>query len=398
MMGLRRIWAVMEKEFLHIVRDNVVFTIAFIAPLFLALLLGFIYVNHQVVDIPVVVYDQDQSDISRTMISAFKDSPKLKIVKYAENYEELEKEISNQNCYMGIIIPQDLKKNIKSGRSAEVMVILNGTNMLLMNTVVNAANQVVQTISAGITIKRMEGYGISHKSALQAVTSINFRTRTWYNPTTSYEIFMLIGLLGTTLQQFALLTIALSMSKEKEKGTWRNIVMSKLKTYEVIIGKFLVYFMIFLFNSILMYGIAIEFFKIPMRGNSLTLLGTTALFIFVALLFGLALSTILKSQVQAIEASMIIALPSFLLSGFTWPATSMPDFLQVVSACLPLTYFLKAIRSEMLIGMDWWGVRADIASLVIFALILIPLIFFWGDISRYKTKAYKLADAGNLTP
>ena len=200
MKALRRIWAVMKKETFHITRDTVVLMVCFIAPLFLTVLMGSVYMQQKVTNIPIVIYDGDQSDLSRMIINGFNDSERLKIVKFTDSYDELKKEIDSQRAEMGVVIPPNLKKNVKSGKSAEVGVIYNGTNTLIMSTAGTAANQVVATISAGVNMKIMQGTGISSKKALNAVQAISFKSRTWYNPTASYGPFMLMGILGTTLQ------------------------------------------------------------------------------------------------------------------------------------------------------------------------------------------------------
>ena len=127
--------------------------ICFLAPIFLTVLFGFVYINQKVTNIPIVIYDADKTDLSRTIISGFNDSERLEVIKYAETYDELKKEIEENRAQIGIIIPPNMKKTVKSGQSSEVGIIYNGTNTLIMSTAGTAANQVVGTISAGINIK-----------------------------------------------------------------------------------------------------------------------------------------------------------------------------------------------------------------------------------------------------
>lgn len=373
MKAIKRIWAILKKEMLHITRDKVMLMISFLAPIFLTVLFGFVYINQKVTNIPIVIYDGDRTDLSRTIINGFNDSERLKIIKYADSYDELKKEIEEQRADMGIVIPPNLKKTVKSGQSSEVGIIYNGTNTLIMSTVGTAANQVVATISAGINIKIMEGNGISSKKALQSVQSLSFKSRTWYNPTASYGPFMILGLLGTILQQLAFLAIALSFSRERESGAWKNLIFSKLKSKEIIIGKFILYFLIFFIDAIIMYSLAINVFYLPQAGNLYLILLLFGVFLSCVLMLGIFLSALIKSQVQAIEISMIIAVPSFVLSGYTWPASAMPEFLQGVSYALPLTHFLEAMKAVMYMGQGYGVIRNDVRFLLGLTILFIPI-------------------------
>lgn len=376
MKALRRIWAVIKKETLHITRDKVMLMICFLAPIFLTVLFGFVYINQKVTNIPIVIYDADKTDLSRTIISGFNDSERLEVIKYAETYDELKKEIEENRAQMGIIIPPNMKKTVKSGQSSEVGIIYNGTNTLIMSTAGTAANQVVGTISAGINIKIMQGTGISSKKAMNAVQALAFKSRTWYNPTASYGPFMLLGLLATILQQLAFLAVALSFSRERESGAWKNLVFSKLKSKEIILGKFLVYLVIFFVDAIIMYSIAIRFFQIPQIGNLSLILLLFLVFLVSVLMLGIFLSAIIKSQVQAIEISMIIAVPSFILSGYSWPAFSMPKALQYASNALPLTHFLNGTKSVMYMGQGYGVIRNDVRYLIGLGLLFLPINIF----------------------
>lgn len=373
MKKLSRIWAVMKKEMTHIIRDKVVFMICFIASISLTTFFGFVYIQEKVTSVPVIIFDQDQSDISRMIITAFKDSEKLKVIGMAENYDEVQKSLDTQKVQMAILIPPNLKHDLKKGVPTEVGVIINGTNIVITNTASSAASQIIQTLSAGITIKTMEGTGISKQKAYNAMTALSFRARVWYNPGASYLQFMLLGLIGTTLQQLALLAIALSFSKERESGTWKNLMLSHVTGFEAILGKFLVYFGIFTMNGMIMYSLATKFFHIPLVGDPLLAIGTIVLFVAAVLVIGMALSSVIKSQVQAIEVSMILAVPSFILSGYSWPVISMPPAIQAASNVFPLTHFLAAMKMEYLMGQNFDVVYPHLYGLAIIIVVGLPI-------------------------
>jgi ABC-2 type transport system permease protein len=373
MKTLRHLWAVMQKELIQLTRNNVMALIAFAGGTLLTILFGYLYIQQKVTDLPIVIFDRDQTEISRTIIRSFGDSERFKILPLANSFAEVEQAIKTERAFLGVVIPPNLAKDIKAGRSTEVGVITNGTNILIMNTVATSANTVISTISAKITMQVMEGGGILQRKAYQAMTALNFRSRTWYNPTNSYLVFMLVGLIGVILQQVTFLGVALSFSKEREEGTWQQLRVSGLSWSEFIGGKFLIYFIIFSMNAIIMYLLGFVWFGLPLRGDALLILALTTLFMVVIIAIGMAISIIATSTTQATEFSMIIAVPSFLLSGYTWPYLSMPPAVKVLSKLLPLTHFLEALKSISLLGNGWDVVAVKFGYLALFAVVCLPL-------------------------
>lgn len=373
MKSIKRVWAVLKKEVLHIMRDKVMFMICFLASVFLTCIFGFVYSQGKATQVPIVVYDGDQTELSRMLINGFNDSERISIIKYVDSFDELQKYMDSQKAEAAIFIPQGLKKNAKNGMSQEITVIVNGTNILVMNTVANAINTVISTFSAGINMKVMEANGISSKKAFQYVQALSYKSKVWYNATTDYGAFMLLGLIGTIIQQLSFLAVALSFTREKESGAWKNLIFSKLKSKEIISGKFLVYFSIFFINALIVFSLATNYFDIPQRGNLLLLMGINAIFIAAVIMLGIFLSALFKSQVQAIEISMIIAVPSYILSGYTWPSYNMPMFLQKISHVLPLTHYLRAVKGVMYMGQSYAVVKPEINFLIGLFILFIPV-------------------------
>lgn len=373
MKWVERVWAMMQKEMIQIARDKVMLIIAFVAPFFLTMLFGYIYIEQKVTNLPIVVYDRDQTELSRTIIRSFADSERFVIVANVSSFDALEKAISKGKAYMAVMIPPGLKQNVKAGRSTEVGVVLNGSNLVIINTVANAANQVIQTISAKITMQVMQGTGMMQQKAYQAVTALNFRTRVWYNPTLSYLVFMVIGLIGAAIQQVTFLGVALSFSKEREEGTWRQLMIAGMGWSEFVLGKFCVYFLIFTMDSVGLYLLGFGWFGVPMRGDAGLLLALTGLFIVVLTSIGMAISVLAPTMAQAIEISMTLAVPAFLISGYTWPKMSMPPLLQWLAQLMPLTHFLDGVRSIVLMGNGWESVWIQFFYLALFGAFALPL-------------------------
>ena len=390
MSSLRRIFGIVQKELIHINRDFIMFSICFIAPLLLMMLVGFLYIEQKVVHVPVVVYDQDQTALSRKVIRAFGDSERFQIREAVQSYRDLENELTTERSYVGIVIPRDFEKNIKAGHATEVGLMINGANMIITNTAVTYGNQIVQTISAGVNIQLMEGkWSIARRSAYQAATAVSFRYRIWFNPANSYLVFMLPGLIGVIIQQVALLGIALSFAKERETGTWRLLAMSKLRSFEVFCGKYATYLVIFLLDTVVLYWLGLSYFGLPLRGSLGLLAGCAALFVVGILGLGILISALTKTAAQAIEFSMLLAVPSFLVSGFTWPYFSMPPGIRIISRILPLTYFLEASRSVMIMGNGLAVVGPQLFQLSLFAIVCLPAAYLLVD-RRMKRETGKI--------
>ena len=373
MIKLRHVWAVMQKELLQLTRNNVMLMIAFGAPLLLTLLFGFLYIQQKVTDLPIVIFDRDQTEMSRTIIRSFADSERFQIRTSVNSFAAVEQAIKTEKAVMAVVIPPNLQRNIKAGRATEVGIISDGTNILVMNTAATAANTVIQTISAKITMQIMQGGGVVQRKAYQAVTALSFRNRIWYNPTLSYLVFMVTGLLGVALQQVTLLGVALSFSKEREEGTWQLLRVSGLSWGEFITGKFIFYYLIFALDAILMYFMGFVWFGLPLRGDAFLIIALTALFLVVLVSLGMAISILARTTAQAIEISMVLAVPSFLISGYTWPYLSMPPVVKVLSKSMPLTYFLEAFKSIVLLGNGWDVVGIKFGCLALFAVVCLPM-------------------------
>ncbi len=372
MRTIRHIVGIVRKELAHIRRDNILLGIAIVSPILMTVLCGFIYIQQKVTQLPVVIFDQDQSEVSRMIIRGFSDSERLAITGTVNTYAEMERAIQSDQAVMAVVIPPRLQANLKNVRPTEVAIIINSSNILTMNTAMTAANQVVATIGAGVTMKVMQGLGLSQQRAYQAVTALSFRTRNWYNPTLSYLVFMLVGLAGTILQQVTFLGVSLAFIKEKEQGGWRHLAFSKLRAGELIWGKFITYFLIYFFDAVVMYWLCFGYFKAPLRGDPWLLLLTVALFVVVLVAMGMVFSLITKNMVQAVELSMLVAVPSFLVSGYTWPYLSMPAGVQFLSRILPLSYFVEAVRLISVMGAGWEIVWPYLATLTVFVLICLP--------------------------
>ena len=180
---------------------------------------------------------------------------------------------------------------------------------------------------------------------------ISLSSRVWYNPNMESIKFNIPGLVGVILQNITVLLTAFALVRERERGTLEQLIITPIRPAELIIGKLIPYIFIGLFDVLLVIALAVFLFSVPIKGSFLLLMVLSIIFLWTALGFGLLISTVAKNQLQAMQASVALILPSILLSGFMFPRESMPDVIYFIGNIFPITYFLKILRGIILKGI-----------------------------------------------
>ncbi|MCB8818072.1 ABC transporter permease [Desulfosporosinus shakirovi] len=374
------------RELKYIIRNKRMLVVIFMIPLLYMILFGLMYSTHVVKDIKTVVLDYNNTATSRAIAQGFRDSEKFDVVGQVASETELRSEMENRKITAGIVIPADLDAKIKTGEGSTVLVIVNGTNLLFSNAVLSAANEIVGTFSAGASIKALEsGAGLLPDQAASAALPARLALRIWYNPTFNYANFLLLGLAGTVAQQIALLYVASALSREKSLGT-----INELRPYnaiEVVLGKLTVHFLLNMLSANLVYYLCISYFQVPYHGSIWTFELLISVFLLTIMSLGVMLSIICKNELEATQLAMLFAVPSFLISGFTWPLQAMPDFVQMISKVLPLTYFVSEVRDLALMGISLEQVLPNIWTLLKMTAVFLPVAI--GLVHRQLKKEFR---------
>lgn len=385
-----RIGAVIEDEWRQIFRNRTLFSILFLVPLIYTAFFGYLYSQHQITEIKTVVFDGDGSQLSRQIIQAFDESATFQVIKQVRNEPEVEQAIETGKAKVGVIIPNDFSDRLKRGEYIPVMTLIDGSNMMFSNAAVKAANEIVTTFSYAVTGEKLGQNGLNDEQVQSMITSIPFRSRILYNPAFSYSHFMVYGLMGAMLQQVLLLGLAITVTREKESGTWTRFQEWSRCPWKIAYTKTAPYILIGLFNHFASFSLALYVFHLPFRGDVLSAILLMISFVFALAGIGYAASQFSPNQVQAIQFTMIIAVPSFMLSGFTWPFDAMPKLLYWLGHCLPLTYFVDGIREILIKGHGWEMVWRNCVILVtmglgsfLAAFLMTPVTF---KITKHKEK------------
>jgi len=329
------------------------FALILIAPVVQLTFLGFA-ANLDVKLVRTIVFDQDRSLTSRDFIERFTSSGYFKIEDYVNSYDDITKEIDKGNIILALVIPKDFEKNIYNRRTASVQALFNGSDGNTAGIVAGYAQNIVSEYSQKIIIDFVNKSGQKVSNA----SSISPEIRVWYNPELKTRNFMVPGIFGLLLSLITLILTSLAVVKEKEIGTMEQLIVTPLKPYQIIIGK-LVPFVVLSFVAVLIILAAMYFiFTIPVKGELWFFFLSAFLYILSTLGMGLFVSTISKTQQQAMMISIFaLMMPMIFLSGFAFPIENMPQSIQYISYIVPLRYFIEIIRGVVLKGLgftDFW--------------------------------------------
>lgn len=355
---MRGAWAVAVKELRQIRRDRRTLVILVVVPTFFLFLYGYA-LNFDVRHIRMAVDDRDGSAESREVVAAFSRSTYFDIVGTPVGHGEGDGLIDRGTARVLLVLPAGFGRTVRDGATAQLQVILDGDNANTATTVLSYTTAVLRQVSVSW----------SRQPAAQVVT---VEPRIWYNPELRSTVFLVPGLIAFISMITAVISTALSIVREKERGTIEQIRMAPVSTMAFVVGKTLPYLVLSQAGATAIIVAAMVFFDLPMHGNWMSLMVVLAVFLVGALGTGLFVSTIADSQEMAFQVAALVAmLPTLILSGFIFPIASMPIGLQLISSIVPARYFLIALRGLVLKGLGLADVWPALAALVVYAVVIL---------------------------
>jgi ABC-2 type transport system permease protein len=364
---MRRIGELVRKELLQLLRDRKLLPILFAAPVIQLTLLGYAATT-DLRDVPVAVCDLDRSTSSRELVDAFGAGGDFRLRFYADDPDRVDRYLDRNQADIGVIIPAGFERRINAGQTAPVQLLVDGSK-------VNAAialNRLVAAISARAASLAQARF--ARQGSDLRVPGIEIETRAWYNPELSSRNFMVPGVLALLLVVVTTLVTSMAIVKEKETGTIEQLIVTPIRSSELVLGKLLPFTLIGLIEILLVLAVALFWFRVPLRGNLALLLVLSLLFMINAQGIGLFLSTISRTQQQAMmTAVFFFILPMALLSGFVFPIEDMPRPIQYFTYLLPMRYFLVILRGIFLKGVGWAVLWPQIAALAVFGAAVLSL-------------------------
>jgi len=363
-----RLWSIMRKEIIQMTRDRRTVIITFIQPILMLFLLGSAATS-DVRNVPAALFDQDHSQAARDLLDAYRAADYFRFSYQVQSVEEMQKLIDSGAAKAGLIIPPDYGKRIAANEPAQVAFVIDGSDATLASTALSAATLIGQSKSTAVLRAQLDARGQSTTSS----APIEVRTQVWYNPDLVQAYFMIPGLMGTILLQLAVMLTASSIVRERERGTIEQLIITPIRSWELVVGKLTPYVFLAFFDMLEVLVVGTLAFHVPMNGNLELLLLMSALFLATGLGIGLFISTVAKTQQEAQMLSALIQMPSFFLAGFFFPIAAMPPFLQALSYLVPLRYFLTIVRAIMLKGAGVEAFSGDLIALAVFCVLIMVL-------------------------
>ncbi|OGA61699.1 MAG: mannose-1-phosphate guanyltransferase [Betaproteobacteria bacterium RIFCSPLOWO2_12_FULL_65_14] len=356
---------IIVKEFIQLKRDRLTFGMIIGIPVLQLILFGYA-INSDPKRLPTAVLSADSSQYSRSLLAAMQTSGYFRIEKNVSNEKELEDLLAQGRVQFAITIPENFGRKLVRGEHPVLLVEADASDPAATGNAIAALTQ----ISASSLNRDLSG----PLAELRAVPPpVDMRVHRRYNPegVTAYNIVP--GLLGTILTMTMVLMTGLAMTRERERGTFENLLSTPALPIEVMTGKIVPYILIGLIQVTLIIAAALLLFEVPMQGNPLLLYFVVLIFIAANLTLGITFSSIARNQLQSMQMTFFFFLPSILLSGFMFPFRGMPEWAQWLGSLLPLTHFLTLVRGIMLKGNALAELWPAIWPILAFMLVVIAI-------------------------
>jgi ABC-2 type transport system permease protein len=363
-----RLISLIRKEFIQILRDPRTLVLILVIPVMQLLLLGYSATN-DVRNVPLAVFDQDRGPAARALLDAFRAADYFQLTYDAASEDELRLLVDRGEARAGLVIPPGYTNTLNGGGSAQVAFILDGSDPTVAATSLSAAQLIGQAQATQILAERLSRQGQIFSLALP----VDVRTQVWYNPDLVSAYFMVPGVIGMILYALTSILTATAIVRERERGTIEQLIVTPIRSWELVVGKMLPYVILAFLNTLEVLAIGSLWFKVPIRGDLGLILGLSALFLLSGLGIGLLASTFANTQQEAMLIVWMTLLPSIFLSGFFFPLAAMPKVLQWISYLFPLRYYLVIIRALMLKGSELQYLWKDSLALMVFGFVIMSL-------------------------
>ena len=340
---MRHFCTLLQREFKMFWQNKVLRLLFIGAPLLYGILLGYVYGKGKVTDLPIIVVDEDRSEMSSKAIQMFEDNEVLNIAALLYDQNNLSQIAIDKEAACVVVIPKGFEKMVLTKKYPEVVTIVNASNILTANYASSALQLCLGSLKVGVQMETLRKQGTPENLISTQYEPFKTTFIKKYNRSNNYMYFLWPGVLAAVLQQVLLLGLALSFASEFENGTFKKLVKKCPSLFQLISIKIIPY-MIMSGGLWILYWLFTLWFRIPLYGNLFPLTIIAGLFILVVSFMGILVSIAVPSQLKATEILMVVATPSFILSGFTWPLSQMPLWVQGVANVIPLTHFLKAFR------------------------------------------------------
>ena len=352
------LWPMLWKEFVQMRRDR--FTLAMMVGLPAIQLLLFGYaIRTEVRHLPTVVLDESRTTESRALVDAIRNTGNFDVVGEVRGRDDMKHRVERGEARAAVIIPPDYEDNIKRRRTAQAQVIVDAADPLASSAAIAGATLAGQARSAALS------------PASRRVQPIDVRVRPWYNPALESSIYIVPGVIGLLLTLTLTMITSMALVRERERGTLEQLIVTPISKTGVMVGKVLPFALVGYVQVTVILILGRFVFDVPIRGSIPLLYLITAPYVIASLAFGLFVSTVARTQVQAMQLSFFFVMPTVMLSGFMFPREAMPAFAQWIGAAFPITPYLRVLRGILWTGVGMDALWRDTLALAAFAIVLL---------------------------
>ncbi len=365
MISLRRTRAIARKEFLHILRDWRSLAAALATPVAMLLLFGYA-LTLDVDRIPTYIYDQDASPESRELIERFRGSRFFDVRAMVADHNVIDRAIDSTEILLGVVIEPDFSRHLAAGQEANVQLLLDGSDSNTASLALNYAEALVLAYSQELRARVM-----NRRGGGELKMPVEPRLRVWYNDELKSRNYIVPGLISVILMIISALLTSLTIAREWETGTMEQLLSTPVRPSELLLGKLSAHFALGMTDMMIVLGLGVEVFHVPLRGNALLLFATGAVFLIGGLSWGIFLSALARTQLLAYQVAVITSfLPAFILSGFIFAIENMPWVVQLVTYLVPARYFVSILKSIFMKGLGMEVFWLEVLLLVVYAAVL----------------------------
>jgi ABC-2 type transport system permease protein len=364
----KRVRFIFVKELIQVLRDRRLRITLIFPPIFQLIVFGYA-ANLDVKNITTAIRDLDQSADSRDLTGRFMSSKYFKIVSYPQTPKEIEALIKKGEITLSLEIPSGFSQKLKKGNTATLQIIVDGTESNTAMIALGYVSRILSEYSTEIIVKKLNQEGMRDFEE----AGVELEHRVWFNPNLESRFFYVPGVIATIAFLLPMILTAQAIVREREMGTLEQIMVTPIRSWELVLGKTLPFALIGLMDVVMIALVGVFWFKVPLRGNPLVLLLGNILFLMSSVGIGLFISTISSTQQQAQISTFFFMNPAFILSGFAFPLENMPEWLQYLTYINPLRYFLVIIRGTFLKGIGLEILWPQMLALAILGGLMITL-------------------------
>jgi len=372
MLSPSRIWAIMAKELIQLRRDRLTYAMILVLPIIQLLLFGYA-INDDPRRLPTAVLALDQGAFSRSLVTAMNNSGYFEVIRLAKSQAELDRSLERGEVQFAVVVPGDFTERVVRGDGAQVLVDADASDPSATSAAVAALNGLQSQALA----RDLRGPLAARQQGPPPFEIVVHRR---YNPEGISAYNIVPGLLGVILSMTLVMMTSLGLARERERGTMESLLATPVRPLEVMVGKLSPYVLVGALQAVVILVMARVLFQVPMQGGWLTLIAGLLLFILGSLTLGFLISTVARTQLQAMQMSFFYMLPSILLSGFMFPFRGMPDWAQALGSLIPVTHFLRVVRGSLLKGVGFESSASSLLALTAFVLVVGGLAM-----ARYRT-------------